>query len=43
MKERAVNRDGELIVRNQMAAVDGNASARVEDLRGERVESTRLR
>ncbi len=43
MKECAVNRDRELIAKNQMAAVDGNASARVEDLRGERVESIRLR
>src|SRR6266550_3052037 len=43
MNERSVNRDGKLIAKNQMAAVGGNASARVEDLRGERVESIRLR
>jgi len=33
MKERAVNRDRALIANNQMAVVDGNESAKVEDLR----------
>ena len=41
IKERAVNRERALIAKNQMAAVDGNESAKVEDLRPERVESTR--
>jgi hypothetical protein len=39
IKECAVNRERVLIAKNQMAAVDGNESAKVEDLRRERVES----